>query len=110
VKTPEYFLTDMSGRAASLVRNDAHCTCTNSVHAVHFRAAGAASALNAVWESEFLRPSCEIEGHPLGGGMLKLEPGEAAQIVVPSTSAVANLSKAAVTEAVNTMRQWRHYI
>ena len=109
VKTPEYFLTYMSGRAASLVRNDAHCTCTNSVHAVHFRTAGAANALNAVWETDFLRLSCEIEGHPLGGGMLKLEPGEAAQIVVPSASTVANFSKAAVTEAVNVMHQWRHY-
>ncbi len=109
VQTPEFFLTYMSGRAASLVRNDAGCTCTNSVHAVRFRDPEGASALSTVWESDFLRLSCEIEGHPLGGGMLKLEPGEAARIVVPSASTIARLPAAAVEEAVNVMRQWRHY-
>jgi adenine-specific DNA-methyltransferase len=109
VLTPEFFLTYMSGRTASLVRNDAHCTCTNSVHAVRFRHAEAASALTEVWDTDFLRLSCELEGHPLGGGMLKLEPGEAAQIMVPSPSTVARLPTAAVTDAVSTMRQWRHY-
>ena len=75
VQTPEFFLTYMSGRAASLVRNDAHCTCINSIHAVRFRHAEAASALNAVWNSDSLRLGYELKGHPLGGGMLKLEPG-----------------------------------
>eukprot|EP01037_Dinobryon_pediforme_P013344 gene13344-13458_t len=60
--------------------NDARATCTNSVHAVRFHHPDGADALNAVWDTNFLRLSCELEGHPLGGGMLKLEPGEAAQI------------------------------
>jgi hypothetical protein len=34
VQVPDFFLTYMSGRAVSLVRNSAHCTCTNSVHSV----------------------------------------------------------------------------
>jgi len=43
----------------------------------------------------FVQLSCEIAGHPLGGGMLKLELREAAQIVVPDQSlgenGIANL-------------------
>jgi hypothetical protein len=42
--------------------------------------------------------------------MLKLEPGEAAQIVVPSASTVAQLPKATVIEAVDIMHRWRHYV
>ncbi len=109
VQTPDFFLTYMSGRAASLVRNDARCTCTNSVHAVRFEHPDDARTLSMVWESDFLRLSCELEGHPLGGGMLKLEPGEAASIVVPTVSTIAQLPAAAVAEALETMRQWRHY-
>jgi hypothetical protein len=57
------------------------------VHAVRFRTPDAARALDTVWDSDFLRLSCELEGHPLGGGLLKLEPGEAARIVVPAPAA-----------------------
>ncbi len=109
VQTPEFFLTYMSGRTPSLVRNDASCTCTNSVHGVRFRHSTAAKSLASVWDSEFLRLSCELEGHPLGGGMLKLEPGEAAQIVVPSLTSIAEVPAAILRDAVDTMRQWRHY-
>ena len=109
VKTPEFFLTYMSGLTPNLVRNDAGCTCTNSVHAVSFHSAEAAKALTLVWRSEYLQLSCELEGHPLGGGMLKLEPGEAAQIIVPSPETIGKLPPASIIEAVGIMRQWRHY-
>jgi adenine-specific DNA methylase len=109
VQTPEYFLTYMAGMEPSLVRNDARCTCTNSVHAVTFRNADAARSLTAVWDSDFLRLSCEIQGHPLGGGMLKLEPGEAGQILVPTMGVIENLPPGVISEAIDVMRQWRHY-
>src|SRR5919199_559182 len=83
VQVPDFFLTYMSGREPNLVRNEAGCTCTNSVHSVRVRDCRAAAYLVTAWESPFLKLSCEIEGHPLGGGMLKLEPGEASQIVLP---------------------------
>jgi adenine-specific DNA methylase len=109
VQTPDFFLSYMSGLEPVLVRNDARCTCTNSVHAVRFRTPDAVRALDTVWNSDFLRLSCELEGHPLGGGLLKLEPGEAARIVVPAPEALKRIPAATITEAVNTLRAWRHY-
>ena len=57
----------------------------------------------------FVRLSCELEGHPLGGGMLKLEPREATRILFPAPAMAAELSAAEAKEAVWTMRKWRHY-
>ena len=37
VKTPDAFLSYMSGLAPSLVANEARCVCTNSVHAVRLK-------------------------------------------------------------------------
>lgn len=109
VQTPDFFLSYMSGREVSLVRNEAEATCTNSVHAVRFHSPSAAKAVTRGWESDFARLSCEIEGHPLGGGMLKIEPGEAARIVVPTSETLKHLSSTVLAEAVDTMRAWRHY-
>jgi hypothetical protein len=61
------------------------------------------------WESPFLKLSCEIESHPLGGGMLKLEPGEAKQLVFPPPDMLSRLSGVIIEEAITTMRAWRHY-
>ena len=110
VQVPDYFLTYMSGRTPSLVKNDADCTCTNSVHAVRFNDSSATSTLMDAWESDFVRLSCEIEGHPLGGGMLKLEPSEAGNIVVPSAHTLSTIHSKMARDAVITMRQWRHYV
>ena len=63
----------------------------------------------AVWGSEFVQLSCELEGHPLGGGMLKLEPREAAQIVLPTPIALKSIKQVPIGDAIFTMRQWRHY-
>jgi hypothetical protein len=62
------------------------------------------------WDSTFTKLSCEIEGHPLGGGMLKLEPREATQIALPSLSVLARVKASVITQAVLTMREWRHYV
>jgi hypothetical protein len=61
------------------------------------------------WESPFLKLSCEIEGHPLGGGMLKLEPGEANQLVFPPPELLSRLNATLIDAAITTMRAWRHY-
>jgi adenine-specific DNA methylase len=109
VRVPDFFLTYMSGLEPGLVRNDARCTCTNSVHAVHIKAGQSAHNHLGSWRSEFVGLSCEIEGHPLGGGMLKLEPGEAARIVLPTPSTLKHMDPASITQARETMREWRHY-
>lgn len=108
VHVPDYFLTYMSGREAGLVRNDASCTCTNSVHAVRLKSPSAATKL-AGWGTDFVNLSAELEGHPLGGGMLKLEPREATQILLPGKAARAAIDKAVAAEALQTLRAWRHY-
>lgn len=61
------------------------------------------------WDSPFVTLSCEIEGHALGGGMLKLEPGEAGRILVPSARLLRTLDDPAITDAITTMRAWRHW-
>lgn len=107
VQIPDMFLSYMSGRAPHLVRNGAGCTCTNSVHGVRIRDHAAMPALVAAWDSPFVRLSTELEGHPLGGGMLKLEPREAAKILFPAPGLLPDTR--AIGEAVATLRRWRHY-
>lgn len=109
VQVPDFFLSYMSGVQASLVANDASCTCTNSVHSVRLKSKAVAATLLESWDSDFVRLSSELEGHPLGGGMLKLEPREATEIAIPTNPVLRRLKAPIVEEALVTLRQWRHY-
>ncbi|WP_081907258.1 MULTISPECIES: Eco57I restriction-modification methylase domain-containing protein [Luteibacter] len=108
VQIPDFFLSYMSGAEASLVRNEADCTCTNSVHSVRLRDGVSAELIRQTWENSLARLSCEIEGHPLGGGMLKLEPREASNVVL-SQGRLGPRETAEVRNAISTMKSWRHY-
>jgi len=108
VQVPDFFLSCMSGVAPSLVRNLAAATCTNSVHGVRLRDRSAVRRIVSTWHTPFVRLSCEIEGHPLGGGVLKLEPGEAKRIVFPPPCLPADLSNRKIEGALTTLRAWRH--
>ena len=110
VRVPAFFLTYMSGVSPSLVRNAAAATCTNALHAVHLRNGIDGERLMDAWHSAFVELSCELEGHALGGGMLKLEPREASRVVIPSASALDELSETHLRDAVGTLRRWRHYV
>ena len=109
VQVPDFFLNYMSGRMPSLVRNSAAATCTNAVHGVRVRDKQAVRRIVDGWNTPFVRLSCELEGHPLGGGVLKLEPREARRIVFPPPASESALSKAEMMDAISKMRQWRHY-
>ena len=109
VRIPDLFLTYMSGQEPRLVYNEARCPCTNSLHGVRMKTQVAAGDLLAIWESAFVKLSCEIEGHPLGGGMLKLEPREAGRILLPPRAAPRQMDNGFVEEAVTIIREWRHY-
>ena len=109
VRVPACFLTYMSGVVPNLVRNSAGATCTNALHAVHPRNAGDVDRLLDVWDSTFVQLSCELEGHALGGGMLKLEPREAARVVVPGSGTLSESIESGLRDAVRTLRSWRHY-
>jgi len=86
VYQPEAFVSYMGGRSQRLVANDAGAVAPNSLHVLrmHPGAPLGAHALAAVWQTSLSRLSCEVEGHAMGGGMLKLEPREAARVLVPA--------------------------
>lgn len=108
VSVPDLFLTYMSGRRPNLVENIAGCTCPNTLHAVRLKPGNSTIALKAAWRHPFTALSCELEGHPLGGGMLKLEPREAAQVVLGRPHALKVMPQDQIVEAVGIMQRWRH--
>ena len=109
VRIPDYFLTYMSGIAPNLVKNLARATCSNALHALQIQGGRSAEGVLSAWMTPFVRLSCELEGHPLGGGMLKLELREAEQIILPSPATALSEVTPQITEGVRIMRGWRHY-
>jgi adenine-specific DNA methylase len=110
VQVPDMFLTYMSGVSPSLVRNAAGCTCSNAVHSVRLKRWDVSpNTLAQLFDTSVVQLSCEIEGHPLGGGMLKLEPGEATQILLPLTQSILGAHCQIMADATAEMRRWRHY-
>ena len=109
VQIPDYVMSYMSGRTVNLVRNLAGVTCTNSVHAIRVRDPALAAKLMPSWSSPFVRLSCELEGHALGGGMLKLEPREAGRILFPPVGAATTTEIEELEAAIGSMQRWRHY-
>lgn len=109
VQVPDFMLTYMSGRSVGLVHNGAGVTCTNTVHGVRIRDRALAAKLLPSWGSPFIQLSCELEGHALGGGMLKLEPREAGRVLFPSPALALELDARMIADGVATMQQWRHY-
>ena len=84
VRVPDAFLSIMSSAGPRLVGNSARCVCTNSVHAVTLRNGLKVSNLVRKWKDPLTQLSCEVEGHHLSGGMLKVEPVEARNILIVS--------------------------
>jgi adenine-specific DNA-methyltransferase len=109
VQVPDFVLTYMSGRSPQLVRNDAGVTCTNTVHSIRIRDHSVADRLLPSWGTPFVQLSCELQGHPLGGGMLKLEVREAAQVCfVNPEMKFDHTAAAAIKDGLAEMRRWRH--
>lgn len=98
VYMPDGFLTYMSGDLPRLVANTAGVVAPNTLHILRLhRGSGVTSnMLAALWQTSLTRLSVEIEGHALGGGMLKLEPTEAERVLVPITPKKDNLESLAV--------------
>jgi adenine-specific DNA-methyltransferase len=110
VKTPDAFLSYMSGLAPTLVANEAGCACTNSVHAVRLSPGFDIADVQRAWNTPLCQLSCEVEGHPLGGGMLKLEPGEVANVRLPFLGKpLSREDSATLEETIAEARRWRHY-
>lgn len=109
VRTPHAFLSYMIGERASFSLNKAKCTASNSVHAVEFLQ-GDGTDVAAHWDHPLVDLSCELEGHPLGGGMLKLEPREASRVRIPTDrTRLARSELELLTSSTSLLRSWRHY-
>jgi adenine-specific DNA-methyltransferase len=85
VYDPDAFLSYMSGNVPSLVANDAGAVAPNSLHILrlHHGVSLNSHGLAVLWQTSLSALSAEIEGHALGGGMLKLEPTEAENVLIP---------------------------
>ncbi|MCK4374886.1 MAG: SAM-dependent DNA methyltransferase [Candidatus Brocadiae bacterium] len=85
VRVPDAFLSYMSGSVPKLVANWTRAVASNNLHRVHLRSDSGLTreALAALWQTSLTWLSAEIEGHALGGGMLKLEPREARSVLLP---------------------------
>jgi adenine-specific DNA-methyltransferase len=89
VYQPDCLLTYMSGQMPRLVANDAGAVAPNTLHVVRLRNDNVSPrALAGAWLTSLTQLSAEVEGHALGGGMLKIEPREAARLILPFSSTV----------------------
>ena len=107
VRVPDAFLSIMAGAEPRLVSNSSGAVCTNSVHAVHLADGYTISDIQRSWATPLARLSCEVEGHSLGGGLLKLEPREARQILLPLEFDVDIGTSQLLEAGIHSMREWR---
>jgi hypothetical protein len=98
---PDLFLPYMCSAAPRVVVNEARATCTNAIHRLVRKPGASPSAAIALgsWTSLF-RLSAELAGRSYGGGVLKLELGEAARLRVPLVDHDAGAHLAAVEVAL----------
>ena len=114
VRKPDLFLSYLSSDTPRLVENRAGCACTNAVHAVHLRGGQllrdhpTPAGLQRRWNTSLTALSCEIEGHPLGGGVLKLEPREALRVLVADRRQEEEAERTLLQEGIALLQAWRH--
>ncbi len=103
VRIADAFLSYMSGEQPILVANASNLVAPNTVHILRFSRACNPLHYAASWRSSLTRLSCELEGHALGGGLFKMEPSEAENVLVVRAQTalfrnlVAQLKESAVT-------------
>ncbi len=92
VPAPHVFFTYMSHRYPRLIDNSASVLFVNSMHGVrlHRGAANEArAALPLLCLNSVTMLGAEVHGRSYGGGLLKMEPREAAALPLPSPAALA---------------------
>lgn len=92
VPPPDLFFTYMSHRYPKLVRNAAKVGFLNSMHGLRLRGDAprcAGSALPLLALNSVTMLGAEVHGRSYGGGVLKMEPREAARLPMPAPKALA---------------------
>jgi adenine-specific DNA-methyltransferase len=92
VPAPDFFFTYMSHRFPRLVANTAGATFVNSMHGVRLRPGAprmAKHALPMLALNSVTMLGAEIHGRSYGGGVLKMEPREAAALPMPNPDLLA---------------------
>jgi adenine-specific DNA-methyltransferase len=93
IRVADAFLSYMSGDQPLLVANVANLVAPNTIHILRFGKNAYPLTYAVSWRSSLTRLSCEFEGHALGGGLFKLEPSEAENVLIvrPSPSIFRSL-------------------
>lgn len=109
VGRPDMLMAAMASESHALVVNRAGAAPANTLHALvledgrtacpgddprhgpgsEISLPGTAQAVAVSWSTSLSRLSRELEGRVLGGGMLKIEPGEAGRVLLPGIHDVA---------------------
>lgn len=108
VSAPDGFLSYMSGERPVMAANPAGCVASNAVHLLRLKGGMTMDRLTTLWNRPLTTLSCEIEGHPLGGGMLKLEPREAGRVLLGEAE-LDREEADVVANGVAQLKRWRHY-
>jgi adenine-specific DNA-methyltransferase len=93
---PDLFLTYMSGKRCRLCLNAAQINCTNNIHQLFIKDKKFANVCVASFYSSLTGLSIELAGRGYGGGLIKLDPGDAKMLLMPNLESLAGSTLASI--------------
>ena len=86
----------MSGKRCRLCLNEAKINCTNNIHQLYIKDEKLANVCAASFYSSLTGLSIELAGRGYGGGLIKLDPGDAKMLLMPSLETISMSSLASI--------------